>query len=63
MAGRLPKTADMKRIHTHMPPLWAKAITKAATLKGVSRSNYIANAAYKTATDEIAAAAVAAKAR
>lgn len=49
MSGRLPKTGDMKRVHTHMPPDWLKTIGKAAKAKLMSRSYYIATAAIKQA--------------
>jgi uncharacterized protein (DUF1778 family) len=49
MSSRLPKTSGMARIHSHMLPKWAKEITKAAKNAGMSRSNYIANAAYAKA--------------
>lgn len=46
---RLAKSGDLKRIHTHMHPDWAKEIDKASKLKGVSRSHFIATAAFQAA--------------
>lgn len=56
-AGRLPRTGNMKRIHTHMEPAWQRAIDRAARRKGVSRSYYIATAAHEKAKRENEAAA------
>lgn len=53
MAARLPKTGNMKRIHTHMDPAWARIITRAADLKGVTRSYYIATVAHAQATKDV----------
>lgn len=37
-----------------MPPAWAKEITRAAQAKAMSRSNYIASAAYASAVKDLA---------
>lgn len=54
IAGRLPKTGQGRRTHTHIPADWLKVIDQAATLKGVTRSSYIANAAHKAAVKDVA---------
>lgn len=46
---RLSKSGDLKRIHTHMHPAWAREIDKAARAKGVSRSHFIATSSYEAA--------------
>lgn len=52
-SGRLPQTGTMRRIHTHMSPDAIKVIDKAAGLKGMSRSFYIATEVLKRAKADV----------
>jgi uncharacterized protein (DUF1778 family) len=41
------------RAHVQMPPEWRRAIDRAAKRLHVSRSSYIANAAFRVASGEL----------
>lgn len=55
MASRLPKAKNTVRAHVQMPPEWRRVIDRAARKLHVSRSSYIANAAFRVAQGELSA--------
>lgn len=46
---RQDRVVEKERIHSHMPVEWLEKIDRAAGLEGVSRSNFIAGAAFAKA--------------
>jgi hypothetical protein len=49
MTSRIPKSPDTVRCHVQMPPEWLRLIDRAARTSNMSRSSYIARAAYNAA--------------